>query len=114
MEKKDGCFRVWYGKYLITVSVLLLLMVQVPASAQTRLSTKEKFDKGQRLFYLSNTDQAQDLFMDIMGPLCENESLYVECVEVQILLAIIKRNERDFESAEQFLNDAQELIGKIL
>src|SRR5690554_6384470 len=112
MEKSDCCSRVQYGKYILTVSVLLLLILLVPASAQTRLSTKEKFDKGQSLFYLSTTREAQDLFMDLMGPLCENESVYVECVDAQILVDIIKRNKTDFASAEQFLNDAQELIGK--
>lgn len=110
MEKGGGCSRGQYGKYLLTISVLFLFMLQLPAAAQTGLSTKEKFEEGERLFYLNETDRAEALFADIMDSLCKNESLYLECVEAQMLLAVIKRNERDFKYAEKLLNEAQKFI----
>ncbi|MEX0905572.1 MAG: CHAT domain-containing tetratricopeptide repeat protein [Balneolaceae bacterium] len=100
-------------KHFFKTSILMVCTVfafQLPLQAQPGLTAKEKFEEGKRLYHQNESRQAEDLFSEIIENLCGSRLLVEECVEAQLFLSVIKRNERDFESTEKILRSAESVI----
>jgi CHAT domain-containing protein/Tfp pilus assembly protein PilF len=96
----------------LTVAALIFLLLPFTHSAlwaQTSSEILEEFDRATELFYDGKEGDAAAIFESIGEDLCSRNDLEDECVEAYMLRGVYHRYEREFERAEDLLNEAYSL-----
>lgn len=91
---------------------LLAAFFLIPASllAQNATEAERLFERAVEVYQSGDFEQSKEMFEDVSGVLCSDTDLLEKCIDSITHLADIDRVNRDFESAEKKLEEAEQVL----